>query len=400
MGFLPPIPLSQLKDLMVLELASVLAGPGVGQFFAELGARVIKVENVKTNGDVTRGWKSRHESTDDRSAYFCSVNWGKQSIAVDLTESEGRDIVHKLAAQCDIVISSFKPGDAVKLGVDYETLGRDHPGLIYGQITGYGSHDARVGYDAIIQAEAGFMYLNGEPGGKSLKMPVALMDVLAGHHLKEGLLLALLESAKTNHGKLVEVSLIQAAAASLANQATNYLIGGFSPGKQGSSHPNIAPYGDVYLSKDGKEILLAVGTDRQFETLCNALGFSELSHDVRFRDNPARVMNRAALQPILSAAIFKFEATAIVEILTAQKVPVAVIRDIPATLSDPEVRKLLISHDTLSALRTFAATGNGSISSHLLPPPAFGEHTGVILQEMLNFSPTAVQKLRERGIIR
>lgn len=394
-----PIPLSQLKDLIVLELASVLAGPGVGQFFAELGARVIKVENVKTNGDVTRAWKSSHETTDDRSAYFCAVNWGKQSIAVDLSAPEGRDIVDRLAAQSDIIISSFKPGDAVKLGVDYSELSRHHPELIYGQITGYGSFDPRVGYDAIIQAEAGFMYLNGEPDGRSLKMPVALVDILAGHHLKEGLLLALLERTKTNKGKLVEVSLIQAAAASLANQATNYLVGGFSPGKQGSSHPNIAPYGDVYLSGDGKEILLAVGTDRQFESLCRVLNISEIS-DIRFKDNPSRVTNRKALGEILRHAILRYTATDLVRKLSADKVPAAVIRSIPEAINDPEIKKLLISDGHLRALRTFAVTSDPSISSHLLPPPGFGEHTDVVLQQMVNLSPTAVRHLRERAIIR
>ncbi len=129
--------MGQLKDLVVLELASVLAGPGVGQFFAELGARVIKVENLRTLGDVTRSWKTAEEETDDRSAYFCSVNWGKESIAVDLTFSEGHEIVRNLARQSDIVIASYKPGDAKKLGVSYEDLSAGQPGLIYGQITGY-----------------------------------------------------------------------------------------------------------------------------------------------------------------------------------------------------------------------------------------------------------------------
>ena len=185
--------MSQLKDIKVLELASVLAGPGVGQFFAELGAEVIKVENLKTCGDVTRSWKSAGEETDDRSAYFCSVNWGKQSIAIDLMTGEGREIVHHLAARSHIVIVSYKPGDADKLGVDYGSLSKDHPELIYGQITGYGSGNQRVGYDAIIQAEAGFMFMNGEPGGPSLKMPVALIDLLAAHQLKEAILIALLQ---------------------------------------------------------------------------------------------------------------------------------------------------------------------------------------------------------------
>src|SRR5690606_17028566 len=212
------------KELIVLELASVLAGPGVGQFFAELGAEVIKVENLRTSGDVTRSWKLKDEKTDDRSAYFCSANWGKQSIAVDLTHVTGRDIVHRLARRADIVIASYKPGDAEKLGVDYASLSALNPRLIYGEISGYGQDNPRVGYDAIIQAEAGFMSMNGEPGGPSLKMPVALVDILAGHQLKEGLLVALMERTRTGAGRRVSVSLIDAAIASLANQATIYLV--------------------------------------------------------------------------------------------------------------------------------------------------------------------------------
>ena len=221
------------SQLKVLELASVLAGPSVGQFFAELGAEVIKVENVRTKGDVTRSWKTAGENTDDRSAYFCSVNWGKKSIAIDLTHPEGRKIIHQLIPKIDVVIASFKPGDAVKLGVDHEVLAAINPQLIYGQITGYGSKNQRVGYDAVIQAEAGFMFMNGEPGRPSLKMPVALIDILAAHHLKEALLLSLLKRERTGRGGFVEVSLIQAAVSSLVNQATNWLVAGKMPGKLG-----------------------------------------------------------------------------------------------------------------------------------------------------------------------
>lgn len=199
------------ENIRVLELASVLAGPGVGQFFAELGAEVVKVENLKTSGDVTRTWKGSGELTDDRSAYFCSVNWGKKSMAVDLTSSEGRSIVQKLAAKSDIVIASYKPGDAEKLGVSYEQMKLKNLKLIYGQITGYGSDNERVGYDAVIQAESGFMDLNGEKNGLPTKMPVALIDVLAGHQLKEALLIALLKRERSGMGGFVEVSLIQTA---------------------------------------------------------------------------------------------------------------------------------------------------------------------------------------------
>lgn len=227
----------------------------------------IKVENFKTGGDVTRTWKLAGENSDDRSAYFCSVNWGKRSLAIDLTTYEGQKIVHELIKQTEIVIASYKPGDAEKLNVDYKTLSVINPNIIYGQITGYGSNNPRVGYDAIIQAEAGFMFMNGEPGGASLKMPVALIDILAGHHLKEALLLAIIEKMRTGRGKLVEVSLLQVAISSLANQATNWLVAKKLPTKQGSLHPNIAPYGEVFVTADGKELLLAVGSDRQFEAL-------------------------------------------------------------------------------------------------------------------------------------
>src|SRR6478736_2525020 len=261
-----------LQDLKVLELASVLAGPSVGQFFAELGAEVIKIENPKIGGDVTRGWKIPGEPTDDRSAYFCSCNWGKKSVALDLTIKKDLETVKKLAAKSDIVIASYKPGDAEKLGVAYQQLRLINPQLIYGQITGYGSDDDRVGYDAVIQAEAGFMALNGEHDGPATKMPVALIDVLAAHHLKEGLLLALLKRERLKEGSFVEVSLVQTAVASLANQATNWLVGKKLPVRQGSAHPNIAPYGDSFVTEDSKRILLAVGSDKQFDELIKILG--------------------------------------------------------------------------------------------------------------------------------
>ena len=270
-------------ELKVLELASVLAGPSVGQFFAELGAEVIKVENIHTGGDVTRTWKVKNEETDDRSSYFCSVNWGKKSIAVDLNRKEGKAIIYKLVEKSDIVIASYKSGDAEKLGVDYKTLSSLNPHLIYGQISGFGSSNPRVGYDAVIQAEAGFMFLNGEPDGPSLKMPVALMDILAAHHLKEGILLALLRKNQTGKGDFLEVSLLQAAVSSLANQATNWLVAGVTPQKQGSAHPNIAPYGDIFRTLDGHEILLAIGSDRQFNSLCKILNLDGPNEMYRYQ---------------------------------------------------------------------------------------------------------------------
>ena len=391
--------MSQLKGITVLELASVLAGPGVGQFFAELGANVIKVENLRTGGDVTRTWKSSGEATDDRSAYFCSVNWGKRSIAVDLTQSEGQELVQKLAAKSEIVIASFKPGDSEKLQVDYRTLSSFNPRLIYGQITGYGSENSRVGYDAIIQAEAGFMFMNGEPGGASLKMPVALMDVLAGHQLKEAILLAMLEKAKTNMGKLVEVSLIQSAIASLVNQATNWLINKKLPQKQGSAHPNIAPYGDLFKTADNKEIILAVGSDGQFRSLCSILNLVGVSDSNQYKTNASRVVNRKELNPLLANAIQKFSSSILLDLLQKANVPAGLVQNMEEAFYLKETSELLFPNQSIPGVRSIAFEPFPQISSHFLPPPHFGEHTEEILTEVLKYTSEKAQFLKEKGVI-
>lgn len=387
--------------LRVVELASVLAGPAVGQFFAELGAEVIKVENLSAGGDVTRSWRSQGEETDDRSAYFCSVNWGKKSIAVDLKASAGKEIVYELVKMADIVIASYKPGDAEKLGMDYTTLLGFKTDLIYGMITGYGSKNPRVGYDAVIQAESGFMFMNGEPGGPSLKIPVALMDVLAGHQLKEGLLLALLYKARTGNGQFVEVSLLQSALASLANQGSNWLVANKLPRKSGSAHPNIAPYGDLFLCADNKEILLAVGSDRQFMELCKVLSITELSDNEQYRMNSSRVAHRESLNILLRARISTFQATELCESLKKVNVPAAIIQNIQEALVAPEAKSLFLeSEEGIRGLRSFVAESNKfSNSPHILPPPHFGENTNEILSKTLHFEAEKMDKLRSLGII-
>lgn len=390
--------MAQLENLKVLELASVLAGPGVGQFFAELGAEVVKVENHKTGGDVTRTWKGNGEKTDDRSAYFCSVNWGKKSIGLDLTTKEGRRIVYQLAQVADVVIASYKPGDAEKLEVDYATLSKLNPKLIYGQITGYGSDNTRVGYDAIIQAESGFMSMNGEPGGQSLKIPVALMDVLAGHQLKEALLLALLERTTSGVGKFVEVSLIQAALSSLVNQATNWLVAKKLPQKQGSAHPNIAPYGDVFVTKDGKELLLAIGTDRQFADLCIILGVIFHTNDL-YKNNSARVANRRTLIEELKLPVLKFDSKDLLGKIRDAKIPAGLIQSVAEAFEMKEAQAVLLSSDDLTSVRGYVGSPLPAIGSHFPPPPRLGQHTEEILEKSLNYSPQDVHSLRVAGVI-
>ncbi|NBW34458.1 MAG: CoA transferase [Cytophagia bacterium] len=377
------------QEIKVLELASVLAGPSVGQFFAELGASVIKVENSTTGGDVTRSWKGASEQSDDRSAYFCAVNWGKKSVALDLTSAAGKKIVQQLAAKSDIVIASYKPGDAEKLGVAYEQLKTNNQQLIYGQITGYGSDDDRVGYDAVIQAESGFMFMNGEPGGASLKMPVALIDILAGHQLKEALLIALLKRERSGVGSLVEVSLIQTALASLANQATNFLMGGKVPQKQGSLHPNIAPYGEVFVTRDGKALLLAVGNDKQFKDLCRVLGTPALAEDLLYKTNHERVVNRLALGKALKALIGEQTSDTLLPQLQRNKIPGGIIQDVAQAFALKQAEALQLSDGALAGVRTFvgkfSVSGDGGSSNTLSSPPHLGEHTEEVLRELNNY---------------
>jgi crotonobetainyl-CoA:carnitine CoA-transferase CaiB-like acyl-CoA transferase len=370
------------KNLRVIELANVLAGPSVGQFFAELGAEVIKIENPKTKGDVTRSWKLKSEDSESSiSAYFSAANSGKKSIALDLWNTEDLSILYKLIAKSDIVIASYKAGDAEKLKVDYQSIQSINPKIIYGQITGYGDEDERVGYDAIIQAESGFMSMNGEPDGNSLKMPVALVDVLAAHHLKEAILLAYINLLKSNEGSKVSVSLFESAIASLANQATNYLIAGHNPQKMGAEHPNIAPYGTVLKTTDHKEILLAVGTNSQFQKLCEVLGIPEIAEDDRFETNTLRVENRKRLNQFLLEKAKLFPSEMLIQKLKAAQIPAGKLQSVAEALHGNDAEKMILKSAEMNVgLRNFAGILSFmGKSSHLAPPPEFDQDRDEIL---------------------
>ncbi|RTQ47894.1 CoA transferase [Hymenobacter gummosus] len=373
-----PLPLHGLR---VLELAAVLAGPQVGQFLAELGAEVIKIEPPA--GDVTRSWRTPAEPADtDVSAYFACANWGKQSVVLDLRRAADLDRVHQLAAQADIVLASYKPGDAEKLQVDYATLSAWNPRLIYGQISGYGPEVARAGYDAVVQAEAGFMHLNGEPGQPPLKMPVALMDLLAAHQLKEGLLTALYRRERTGRGALVQVSLWEAGLASLANQGSTWLVTGHDPQPLGSAHPSIAPYGTVYQAADGRRLILAVGSDRQFQDLCAALQRPEWAREARFATNKDRVQHRAALEALLSGRIGEVSGAELLAALEAAAVPAGAVRTAGEALSQPSAAAMLLPATTdfpHPGLRTVAfRSPHWATAAGLAAPPTLGAHTAAL----------------------
>lgn len=339
------------EKLKIIELASVLAAPSVGQFFAELGAEVIKIENPKTNGDVTRSWKLPNENVESNfSAYFSAVNWGKKSLFMDISEDENLQNLYQLIQTADIVLVSYKFGDAEKLKVDYKTLQKINPNIIYGHITGYGTDNPKVGYDAIIQAETGFLYMNGHANGLPHKMPVALVDVLAAHQLKEGILIALLRRANvgtnanagTYAGAYVSVSLFDAAVSALTNQATNWLNAGHSPQRMGNEHPNIVPYGTIFTTKDDKMLILAVGTDKQFISLCNILNINEISKNESFSTNAQRVKNRLILLPVLEQEIKKYDKKYLLEKLEEKNVPAGGVNDVSEVFEMPQAQELLL----------------------------------------------------------
>lgn len=316
------------KDLKVVELASVLAGPSVGLFFSELGAKVIKVENKLTCGDVTRRWKLPSENKDNPfSAYYYSINWNKEVLMMDLMDPQDLEALLILLKDADLVITNFKAGGAEKLGVGYEQLKALNSRLIYASVNAYGEDDPKPGFDVVIQAETGWVFMNGEEKGLPVKMPVALMDVLAGHQLKEGVLLALLDREKTGLGSKVSISLFDAGVASLANQATNWLNLNSIPQRMGSQHPNIAPYGDTFYTSDNKALIVSTGTLKQWEDLCDILGMSELVTDERFLDNSLRLSHRVALCDALASGFKHFEADTLLQICEDRSVPLAPIRN-------------------------------------------------------------------------
>ena len=334
-----------LKGLKVIDLSSVLAGPSVGSFFAELGADVIKLEHPAF-GDVTRSWKLPVEKSESTvSAYFSSVNYGKTYGTINLMISEDRDRFLEEIRNTDILISNFKKGDTAKFGIEDDRLFAQNPRLIHGKITGYGEDSDRVAFDLILQAESGFMSMNGTKESGPVKMPVALIDVLSAHHLKEAILLALYEREKSGKGRAVTISLYDAAVSSLVNQASNYLMTGLVPQRIGSKHPNIAPYGELFTTKDGATITFAIGSNTHFRKLCEVLGVDDLSEDPRFKNNQDRVSNRTALYELLERPVAEREATEVLSALHEINVPAGKVRDLAEVFDDPLSKNLILEEE-------------------------------------------------------
>lgn len=382
------------SKVTVIELASVLAGPSVGQWLAELGARVIKIENPKTSGDVTRSWKLTSESKDEQTgAYFSAVNWGKESLGINL-KKDGADLVIKtFLSKADIVLASFLPGQAESMGIGYKAIQKKNPGVIWADINGYGPGNDRPAYDAIIQAESGFTYMNGL--GKNIsKMPVALMDVLAAHHLKQAILLAMLDKQSTGIGKRVQVSLIQSAMSSLANQATNWLVGGHLPQPVGSEHPNIVPYGTIFETKDGKQVVLAVGNDGQFSRLCKVLRATVPDN---FSSNPLRVANRDSVNRWLQSKIELFSQQEFLVQMEDNHVPAGAVRNMKEVFDSLHAKAVLFENEEKQGLRQMISDGINS-QQHLTSPPVFHQQ-GVPLLKEFGYTAEQIRQLIHQDII-
>lgn len=332
-----------LKNLKIIDASSVLAGPSVATFFAELGAEVIKIEHPG-HADVTRSWKlpSEDESS-EISAYFSSINYKKNYKKLDLKQVEDKNAFMQLIETADVLITNFKKGDAAKFGIEDEVLFQINPTLIHGKINGYGSESDRVAYDLILQAESGFMSMNGTPESGPVKMPVALIDVLSAHHLKEGILLALYEREISGKGKVVSVSLYDAALSSLVNQASNYLMAGKVPQRIGSLHPNIAPYGEIFETKDGALITFAIGSDTHFQKLCAELDLIDLPKQEKFSHNQNRVKNRVVLATLIGEKVKQKEAKLLLNKLEQLNVPAGKIKSLDEVFETPEAKKLVRS---------------------------------------------------------
>ena len=334
-----------MQHLKIVELASVLAGPAVGMFFAELGAEVIKIEHKATGGDMTRKWRLPNEPRDTPySAYYASINYGKTPLLLDLYDRTDQQIAFEYLRDADVVISNFKASSAREMGMDAATIHGYNPRAIYAQLNAFDDDPDRPAFDVVLQAEAGFLYMNGEPNRPPVKMPVALIDILAAHQLKEGILVALLQRERTGKGCIVTTSLLRAAVASLANQAANWLMCGHIPQPIGTKHPNIAPYGDVFACADNRDIVLAVGTDRQFQSLCDAIGLPELAQNVLFSTNPSRVENRSDLNAALQTAIMGFDRDNLLSSLVTQRVPAGSIRDMREVFEQPAAQQMILNY--------------------------------------------------------
>lgn len=403
-----------LTGVKVLDLSRILAGPWSTQLLSDLGADVIKVERPGS-GDDTRGWgppflKRQDDSLTSESAYFLCANRGKRSITVDVSVESGQAILRELVRTADVFVENYKCGDMRRYGLDYATLSQINPRLVYCSITGFGQtgpYSQRAGYDFVVQAMGGLMSITGEqdglPGGGPQKCGVPIADLMTGMYASVAIVSAIHERTTSGRGQYIDMSLLDTQVAWLANQASNYLVAGREPKRWGNAHPNLAPYQSFQSSDDA--LIVAVGNDRQFASLCATLGLRDLANDGRYATNAGRLKHRDNLVALLEERFLQRTRGEWLADLEKAGVPCGPIQTIPQALNDPHIRArgmtFSIPHASGAEVPQVANPIKFSRSTidYLHAPPALGQHTLEVLTKDLGWSVDRVVELRNEGAI-
>jgi len=402
-----------LTGIRVLDLTRVLAGPWCTQNLADLGADVVKIERPGA-GDDTRGWgppylKDALGEPTTEAAYYLSANRNKRSVALDIATPRGAELVRRLADQSDVLVENFKVGGLRKYGLDYESLRRSNPRLVYCSITGFGQtgpYAARPGYDFMIQGMGGLMSITGErddlPGGGPQKAGVAVADLMTGMYATVGILAALQERHRSGLGQHLDMALLDCQVAMLANQNANYMTSGAAPRRAGNAHQNLVPY-QVFAAADG-HLIVAVGNDSQFRAYCGVIGMPELAADPRYSTNPGRVVNRESLVPVLAERMREGARDRWLAELERAGVPAGPINTIDQVYQDPQVvargMRRDLPHPAAGTAPTTASPlrFSGSPVQYRNAPPMLGQHTAEVLRERLGLTEDEIRALaEERG---
>ena len=403
-----------LDGVRVLDLTRVLAGPWATQNLADFGAEVIKVERPG-HGDDTRKWgppflRDREGRDTADAAYFLACNRGKKSITLDVAKPRGREIARRLALASDVLVENFKVGDLARHGLDYDTLARDNPRLVYCSITGFGQdgpYKDRPGYDFMVQGLGGLMSVTGErddlPGGGPQKVGVAVSDLFTGMYSSSAILAALMHRQKTGEGQHIDMALLDVQVAMLANLSSTYFASGAAPRRMGNAHQNIVPY-HVFRAAD-EFLIVAVGNDSQFAKFCDVIGRSEWPRDARFATNPERVRHRDLLVGMIAGRLRERPAREWLALLQPAGVPCGPINDLHQVFADPQVRhrgmEVRAPHPAAGEVRMVANPIKFSATpiEHDTPPPLLGQHTREVLSSVLGMGEADFERLKEEGLV-